>query len=513
MTLMQQSQTRDGITIIDPLHQVSFGEPPEIQGFAFDPGGGSAILHLHGPSIDLWDVLLHFNGHAAGIVGGLGSLLVLIVIWRRYRHPQQVGRRYCRKCNYDVSEQFESHGPSLSSSPARCPECGSLCDRRGIRLGQTLARRLLVPVGFLLLLAAGSGTFYALRQPLRAAAADWFSWPSAALTERSQKPKWAWLTQFKRQGDVLMRFDLATGTQTQMLYGSDAATYGPLIASSDFSVVYLAGWDGPVSISTRDGRVVDCPDSSLAVSSDLGAPLVVHQEPETGAVYCFGLTGNENVLLRWNTSTGRITRVFGHTAYEYRPGEPVERTLQRLAPGGPAAWLSAPTFMESYNRKQAILYLLDEDGKEVRSIDLGESIDYGAYPAVTADGTRAFFPTTFGNGVRGVDLTTGESLGVLRLPGWAPSHTWCVILSPGGRYLFVANDSVWVRDTSTGRWVARLNIPSNLYGIRLCVSPDGRWLGATAQRDPNAAETAPGLQYAHDLVIWDLSSLPIDSRP
>lgn len=510
-----QDQTHDALIELNPLHHLTFGEPPEVQGILFHPNGKDVYLHLHGGSIDAWDVCLAFSHWIIGIAIAALLLVLFRIISLRLRRKQLLGRMYCSRCNYDVSEQLSTTtNVDGSASDVRCPECGIRCTGRSVISGRSLCRRVLVPSLTVFLAASLLGGFLLYREHIVAMARDWRSWPSRRLHTLSQQPRWSWLQQYEVQGVLLQKFNLFGAGEGRLIYAGSSSTHWKVTLSSEGDEAFLLDGEDLVRVSTRSGAILGRAELPGPFMYELRVPFVVREDGES--VYFFGMQHDLGLdtLFRWDIASGRVDDVFERQGWvDPERNWPVERTLQRLAPGGPAAWLSAPTFMEAYNRKEAILYLLDEDGKEVRSIDLGESIDYGAYPAVTADGTRAFFPTTFGNGIRGVDLTTGESLGVLRLPGWAPSHTWCVILSPGGRYLFVANDSVWVRDTSTGRWVARLNIPSNLYGIRLCVSPDGRWLGATAQRDPNAAETARGLQYAHDLVIWDLSSLPIDSRP
>lgn len=485
--------------VIEPAHHLTFGEPPEVQGIMFDPDGVTAYVHLHAQSINVWDMLLSVMPWIMLAVGVIVILITLRVGYRRIKDKDIVGRFYCGKCGYELQTQ---------EPRCVCPECGVDPADRTPRAGKRLLRRLALPVVTVVItLIVGSVASVASQW----APKDVLSWPSQRLAEMAVEKGWSRLDPFLRKGDWIRRFNLETGQFGRTVLRRSSLTYGRMTVSPDGSSFYRFSYRGAgprvERINIASGRAVGrlpLPDGSRA---HIHASLVISHERDgkDAMVFYMHEPTKKHRLIRWDIETDTHTVVFEEQAWVPGSGYPVERVLIPVSPETGGVYLSTPTFMESYDRRLHEFRLLDASGTIVRTIErTGYGYDGG--PVVTQDGQWMFNLGTYGAPIIADNPSTGESRGTLSLED--PLQTSSTLtMAPDDRHLLLSYESVYVRDIRAKRWVAKLVGAEGTFAAEPFLSADARWHAVVSQRRPTAAEAARGVQYAHDLVIWDVSQL------
>jgi hypothetical protein len=253
---------------LEPIHTIPLG--PTLTGevsqaeLQFALENGKPVLYA---AVPVWNATWGrwFMWHAPEIMVGLW-LAVLIVLVRRLLHvrrtPREKGRRYCRKCNHQLTKPqlaFDERGRvQWASAEAKCPECGVRTRRVPVRGRSGWVRRLpwlLVATPLILLLPLlflGS-----IRAHLRVPGMSEPTWPIAGL----QNILGSWALQrrvpsFVVQSFAYWRIDPADGSVRR--YGGMPATGTPrtdrfaspggtkLVLSSD-------GPDGLVVLDTATG--------------------------------------------------------------------------------------------------------------------------------------------------------------------------------------------------------------------------------------------------------------------
>lgn len=150
---------------LEPIHTIPLG--PTLTGevaqaeLQFAVENGKPVLYA---AVPVWNATWGrwFAWHAPEIMVGVW-LVVLIVLVRRLLHvrrtPREAGRRYCRKCNHQLTKPqlaFDERGRvQWASAEAKCPECGVRTRRVPVRGRKGWVRRLpwiLLAVPVLLLL-------------------------------------------------------------------------------------------------------------------------------------------------------------------------------------------------------------------------------------------------------------------------------------------------------------------------------------------------------------------------
>lgn len=200
-----------------------------------EPGGEAVCLLSSKPAINLWKSLVAFSPEVTVVVG---CLLTLLVLRRVARRPQELGERYCRRCNYQLK---------LSQS-VRCPECGGETSAHNVMRGARRKPRIILLTGLLFAFAAlylSNGL-----SPLRySSAADWLDWRSTKLAEFTALRQWNFASAGLDEVWSIDRVNLQTGSVTSTkidardkLKGLAFAADGRSVAVWGYRGVYLYSW-------------------------------------------------------------------------------------------------------------------------------------------------------------------------------------------------------------------------------------------------------------------------------
>lgn len=137
---------------LEPIHTIPLG--PTLTGevaqaeLQFAIENGKPVLYA---AVPVWNATWGrwFAWHAPEIMVGVW-LVILIVLVRRLLHvrrtPRETGRRYCRRCNHQLTKPqlaFDERGRvQWASANAKCPECGVRTRRVPVRGRSGWVRRL-----------------------------------------------------------------------------------------------------------------------------------------------------------------------------------------------------------------------------------------------------------------------------------------------------------------------------------------------------------------------------------
>ncbi len=514
--------TASDVSLIHPTHHFTFATPETPQSIAFHPDDQTAWIHSETLTVDLWPLTVEYARYPAGI---LAAICVGVLLWRLVRlvrRPQSKGRVYCRNCNYDITEQLvegrlASSADRAAGACARCSECGSLCTDARIARGRTLVRRLVGPVSVTAAALLVFAFFLAIQGHWRQRALEWFCWPSVHARELAARHNWIWLRQFEAYGDQVIDFSLRSGQPRRVLHRDCSPTPQLLSVSQNGSALFMVGQHGIIRIDTKSGRVTRRDSDFPGVYCPVDAPIIVHEDAKTGYVFYAGFDPqqSDNVVIKWNPESGHIVDLFAQAVLPRSAGRTTaEQRVFPLGASASGAWLSVEFGGVGSNVRDRAARVLDSNGVQTAWFSLEVTAFHEPDDGVVSGGERGdtiYYLSDYGRRIRGFDLTRLSTLGTLDLPAAAGTcHSLGV--SPDGRWLFAACDDIWVRDTLTQRWVARLAAAGTVGMDHLTVSPSGRWLSARGG-GASAAATPAGAAATSNLYVWDLSSLNRDPVP
>ncbi len=151
-----------------------------------------------------------FSLLAAGwleVIALLSSVVLLVWLRRAIRRPQQVGKFYCRRCNYELTNLVGEI----------CPECGAPVAGPGRMRGRRRWPRVALTSALLVVVIAG----YAVscrRAPRLVWPARWPAWWSRSLDDVAEaNAKYPWLIQHSRVLSRLVEIDLAGDGATRTI--------------------------------------------------------------------------------------------------------------------------------------------------------------------------------------------------------------------------------------------------------------------------------------------------------
>ena len=144
---------------------------------AFAPEGDTLYVAANVTAADCWAITVHHWPEILGLLLAIVLVACLVRVVRVLRRPRTPGRLYCRRCNYDVSDE-----------PETCPECGRAASRP--RKGKRRLRRLAPACT----VATIAGLLYATpwvlgvtrAWPALVDRAHWYSVDAAAFIEKRQ---------------------------------------------------------------------------------------------------------------------------------------------------------------------------------------------------------------------------------------------------------------------------------------------------------------------------------------
>jgi hypothetical protein len=490
---------------IQPRLVLDYTDLGDLHSAALSPDGTRLYALLHAQFVDLGQAIAHYWPEWGAAAIALAVLILLVPLVRRLRRRQTDGDPYCRRCNYSLRDR-------TADQACVCPECGlDLAKRPPIR-GRRAWKRAW-PIAALLALVLGAyGSLWAFKVRREVV---WLhpQWCSTAALKWCDKPSMAWLTQFKRKGDLVIASDASTGERLRIVCGRASATYFRLVLTPDGSGLYLVRTDssGIDLVSVGSGRT-----RATFTAGPRGAPGAGGAGRgefcyDIGGDAVIGHTADGSVLLSywsdskalasavlWNPTTGKTTIIATTKAYiDERSGRSFcqGRQFVRVGTAEPVQVISTPLFMEAFPTKTFEVRWFGQDGAETRKVDLKESVAPHEYPAITPAGDLAIFSEQYGRALISLDLQTGEEAGRISAEvGTGPP----VFAADGVRLLVPARDGVLIRDTARKQWTALLREPQGFYGARHVTSPTASRAAAVFQGQPVANK------FPFRAAIWDI---------
>ena len=505
-----------------PMHRLRFPGSPYVQSAAFSRDGNTLFVHVNADAINVWELLVYYWPEILGAGTAATALVCSLILWRILRRRRFVGEPHCRRCNYCLK--------GLSSD--RCPECGTPVERPVI--GRPMWRRTLPFALPLALVLIAYGSLWALRTPRSGSASMWLHWWSYDLHDWAQQ-KGVSLTQWQKNVDRIIEVDVATGkTQRTLITRSNRLhTWCPLAVTPDGDglLMTLDSSDRLALVSTRSGRVrctLAHGDSSptrtsrwqqIAGFDDAGriAYVVVLDEP-----------AKRTKLLEWDLRSGSSAVLIETDAdvVASRSGRlvPWARRFYKVPGSGPPRFLEMPSSMGIGADKSPVeLRVHDTGGSRHAPVEFATSLWAHSTPGFSSNGERVYVHASSSvSGLAGFDLGSGEPLAGLNAPQWHHILFESCCDQPRGRLIVAgtwhrlemiragllnAHPHVFlVCDLDARRWIGRYVQPSDGIYHTLWVSPDGRYFAAYGF----LKDSKKGGRYQHDLLIYDLRSLPHD---
>lgn len=482
---MQQNGATPGLFM--PDHQIGPWPALMPDGPFFSGDSSTVYVSLRGDTVNI-GALLDLTFHWWFTI--LASLVLLVCIARTIRilrRPQTPSAPHCRKCNYNLAGAAHANGT--------CPECGTSASSHPPTIGRRFWPR---------------------------ARAWCLSGLVIALLITSA---WLWVPQKKR--GVLSRLNLRSQTLLPLVERIPALQTSRY---NDFHNTALAidvrtGAVKPVYTHTTDwGQPSRSPDGlhyyrvnsvhgvriekARIDSGEVVASIKVPRAQTFGAnstpaighltdssevlIACSDRASPENsLLLAWNPATGSSRTIIRTPSYRRKDmAIGVTRGFALIPGNQQARYMTFPDFMQAYDEKKYELTFFDASGNQLTTIDLGTVVNVHAAPAISPDGLYIYLPGDISNAdttfrYRITDLLNG-TLRPSELFGDRVYSTGGTALSPDGSLLFRnVFFGLHIRDITSRRWRAALAMPSDYYGLRAIVSPDGKYVAGLAQSGNN----------------------------
>jgi hypothetical protein len=510
---------------LEPIHTIPLG--PTLTGevsqaeLQFALENGKPVLYA---AVPVWNATWGrwFTWHAPEIMVGVW-LVVLIVLVRRLLHvrrtPREAGRRYCRKCNHQLTKPqlaFDERGRvQWASAEAKCPECGHRTRRVPVRGRSGWVRRLpwlLVSTPLILLLPLmflGS-----IRAHLRVPGMSEPTWPIAGL----QNILGSWALQrrvpsFVVQSFAYWRIDPTDGSVRR--YGGMPATGTPrtdrfaspggtkLVLSSD-------GPDGLVVLDTATGtsRVLRHPKATWTSAGRLRLHRFLSEDRVLVQRNEYRVDQEVVSLESVDLNTGAFSAVVEVPFPQPKGRVGVMREFETVGDGETLRWMIRCNWWnESGTPTEEIFWRTDSQVRS-RTVNRGPQ-GTREFARLNRDGS-AIVITKMSGGNEAIDLSTGR---LIERPeqdvlAWNPetSQSSIVPMSPG-----VAN--VWDLNDSSKTYQLKTSTAIGMGYSSPVSSADGRWIAGLGDRSVTSrwhqiltgkAETLQG-----EIRVWRLP----DSAP
>ncbi|MBY0111210.1 MAG: hypothetical protein K2Y21_00205 [Phycisphaerales bacterium] len=177
---------------LEPIHTIPLG--PTLTGevaraeLQFAVENGKPVLYA---AVPVWNATWGrwFMWHAPEIMVGVWLVVLIVLVWRVLhvrRTPREAGRRYCRRCNHQLTKPqlaFDERGRvQWAFAESKCPECGYRSKRVPVRGRKAWVRRLpWIVVALVPLLVLPLFVWMSLEQHQNAAFSPTPTWPMAGL--------------------------------------------------------------------------------------------------------------------------------------------------------------------------------------------------------------------------------------------------------------------------------------------------------------------------------------------
>lgn len=501
-----------GVAMPDHVIQFPFGGGPTT--LIASENSSTLYVGMYKGSLDFGRVLdqyLHWWSMP------LAAIILALAVGRMVRtshKPQLKGQPYCRKCNYNLA----------GITHRQCPECGVDTIMHPARHGRSfLMRSWLATLIAITCIAFLSVAWWAIpRTGLRLfsnadmcseAALDWLK-----ARGRNVSP------QLKSFHTVLVEVDPLGGDWSR-LSRLPSRAWPTVTRTADGLGLFASDYSGTqqriIDVTIANGRVrrsallpPDCEVGGLrtfvAGFSDDKSEVFVHYVNKKAQT---------NVLAAWNLTTGELRELATIPAFIDSKYNTVNgRRFQKVPGTHPVAFISYPTFPETYSSARYPITMFDRHGRVVSEIDLGIRVGSNAELCLSSDGASFFLPTDFRSREKYLDpdhmqrfefaeLLRGNLQPASVVP--MPHNVWYQTASNSDGSLLFANCNgyVYVRDTKLRSWRAFLSVQTSHTGPHdMVLSPDSSWVAATTRIDRQADST-------YFVTIWRVPAVPPGNPP
>jgi hypothetical protein len=372
--------------------------------------------------------------------------------------PQQRGKTYCRRCNYDVS-------PPRIDPSLPCPECGADVAGKGVVSGRSRRRRVawrLVP--FVLAGVVLSVIVYVVAQP---GASKRHCWAAPWIDTHLRRCGISVPIRLCDYRQVIVELDCESGEVISTGVLPRGRQYLQLVVAPNGTSAVAANWLPPIRcahVSTRSGRVLH--EFSVPAAFEIAYDHNTHASGFAGFsddsrhAYIVGVSTTppvQTVVLDLDLATGFRRELLRVDAIELSPTEGFAYDVVK-APG------PAERFLVFGN--QTMLH----EGSTARPIDTGGPIRLRSQNCVAVFlDARRMLVSESGSHLREVDLDLGRIVKRTRSP--LTRNIDLLALSAQGRYLAIGSETGWMyagdgnsrvylRDVARNASVARLMYPT-----------------------------------------------------
>lgn len=458
--------------------------------------------------------------YLSGFSAILGVLILIVAARRINNRPQVTSKHYCRKCNYELTP---------ATAQAACPECGQPLARRPPRRGRAKFLRILPPLaacGALLILACALLLSPAWSGPaLGLLGLDVITPPQFILD--SVRP--AIRKQTIDMGERLYSAPSRGGAPAPIRLTPRSFT--TLAIAPDGASIFAGTLTESLwQIDLSTGRRLRRAPLDRYMWIDVGAANILGFTPDARGAYVQWTTdtvrGGAKVPVQgscgvslWDLNSNTATEVFSAVPWKdpastFNPSQPGPFWLISSHPDW--HFIQTPSFLQAFTTKtwQPATYT----PTRTQTLPALAEIDPSGTPAVSAKAGLVFVTSGYGRAINAISVTDGTIRSQIT-PTSALARFGDTLAFWKSRQWLAASDShrsIHIRDINTSQWLVTLLLPDDCYAPKMCFSADGSSLAAVVQRNitPPSATTnplpgsPPPRTTTHDLVVWDLRSLP-----
>lgn len=303
--------------MIQPGTMIAVPGFDQIEHIVWSRDGSELLVFVTGEGVNVWWVALAYRHWVFAAAAGLALAVLAWAIVRVRSRPERPGRRYCRRCGYEIGDT------PAGEPPARCSECGRPMAgrRRPVRVGRRAWRRLALPAAAAATLVGGAGTVWALHAADPWIPRMWFdAWlrgPALRAFERNEDLGWlspgaALFTRMVRvdpdSGEVRGVFAQWTGSMyANEVFGGVEPVVG---ASGRPDAWAVTSYVGLVLIDARSGRLIRRHVDGIGpIAHRLGDLIGPVGDGKIESVWWAKLRG-ESAVVSWDWRANTLTEMF-----------------------------------------------------------------------------------------------------------------------------------------------------------------------------------------------------------